>query len=504
MTMKTPLARRLGAFAVLALIGSLSILTPADAAPIADDCALVGGTDGVKYNPPQAVPDDLEEGETPEVGDWTWEEGTAATITFSNTSYEGPTWNENQDKWEVETDAADWESDVALIGVVVKQGSQASDIVTFLPGDGPYEDDSFMDEDGMFGRLSNRDVRHAISHVTFCVGGGGGVDEGPDPLTVDIAAAGSYTLTYDWDIEKSLDSWVKPFGEDATLDYSVDADRDAGTASDIVVTGTVTVTNPNDDDQSLSAPTLTTGCAFDDTLPGTVPSGDTDLDFSCELDSVPASVTVTLGLATDTHTFVSDDWDVTEVNAEQGTITDEFNGGAAVVLVDDEYSNTLAFDEVCETAANTATIYGDADDVLDTDTVDATICGPRGGNTIGYWTNNNGTKEILRAPAVLGDVPSPLTTAYVAEVIKKVSSVDAVKMLKAQMLATALAVWSPERVGLGLHDSGVVYAGECWTVGDLLLFAGADDFLDTATRSELLEVKDVFDDINNNRQDTCG
>lgn len=107
-------------------------------------------------------------------------------------------------------------------------------------------------------------------------------------LTVVKDAAGTYTNTYSWTISKSVDkSYIAQSGSSATANYAVDVTRDAGTVSDVKVTGKITVTNPN--------ATAVDGVNVSDTLSNDttcgvaggsnvlVPPGNTDFSYSCDL-----------------------------------------------------------------------------------------------------------------------------------------------------------------------------------------------------------------------------
>lgn len=66
------------------------------------------------------------------------------------------------------------------------------------------------------------------------------------PLTVSKTATPSLTRTYHWNIVKTVDHSVIDTANSAMFNYNVAVTHDAGTDSNWQVTGTVTVTNPND------------------------------------------------------------------------------------------------------------------------------------------------------------------------------------------------------------------------------------------------------------------
>jgi hypothetical protein len=100
----------------------------------------------------------------------------------------------------------------------------------------------------------------------------------------------AYTSTYGWTISKSVDkSYIAQSGSSATANYAVDVTRDAGTVSDVRVTGTITVTNPNDataDGVNVSD-TLSndTTCSVAGGSNVKVPPGNTDFSYTCDLGS---------------------------------------------------------------------------------------------------------------------------------------------------------------------------------------------------------------------------
>ena len=79
----------------------------------------------------------------------------------------------------------------------------------------------------------------ASATVTVCVG----LD-----LTVEKTAAGGFTRTYLWSIDKSVvdDSITVPAGTNASMDYRVRVSPDGYADSAQALGGTITVSNPND------------------------------------------------------------------------------------------------------------------------------------------------------------------------------------------------------------------------------------------------------------------
>jgi hypothetical protein len=124
-------------------------------------------------------------------------------------------------------------------------------------------------------------------------------DDNPPTLADDLQitkdAAGAFTTTYTWDVTKSLydpsQAEIETSSSSVDLDYVIDVEKSAGTTSDITVTGTITVTNPNVDD--VSGVTVTdilsdgTTCVVTDGTNVTVGSGETTFAYACSLTALP-------------------------------------------------------------------------------------------------------------------------------------------------------------------------------------------------------------------------
>jgi hypothetical protein len=76
-------------------------------------------------------------------------------------------------------------------------------------------------------------------------------------LTVTKTADTTYTRTFNWDINKSVDENALHLfkGDSDTVEYTVEVTKDEGTDSDFEVTGTITVTNPAPMDATLASVT---------------------------------------------------------------------------------------------------------------------------------------------------------------------------------------------------------------------------------------------------------
>jgi hypothetical protein len=110
-------------------------------------------------------------------------------------------------------------------------------------------------------------------------------------LTVSKDAAGAYTTTYGWTVTKSVDPSqlnLAP-GQQGTAKYTVTVTADQGTNSAVIVSGHVTINNPNSGTVN-SPPTVTdslsdgTSCNVDP-LPASLPPGPTTVGYTCTTDS---------------------------------------------------------------------------------------------------------------------------------------------------------------------------------------------------------------------------
>jgi hypothetical protein len=108
------------------------------------------------------------------------------------------------------------------------------------------------------------------------------------PPSVDKTAAGSYTDTFTWTINKTVDNAViKTSSTTGTFNYIAVVTPDGGTVGDAVVTGKITLTNPNAGSIVVSGVTDTlsdgTQCVLNGGTPITsLPSGDTTVSYTCD------------------------------------------------------------------------------------------------------------------------------------------------------------------------------------------------------------------------------
>jgi hypothetical protein len=196
----------------------------------------------------------------------------------------------------------------------------------------PFASASFeydREESGVAGTCTEYDNTATITEtgqsadetVELCVG---------KDLTVTKTAETSFTRTFTWDIDKSVDKTkVILEGTDpqsATFNYTVAVSHDSGTDSAWLVTGKITVTNPNDwqDIDANVSDLVNVGGGAVCTVEGeavktvSVPASDSVvLDYSCTFSSKPSYT----GLNTATAT-----WDDTLYHTPNGSTT----GTAAV------------------------------------------------------------------------------------------------------------------------------------------------------------------------------
>ncbi len=126
--------------------------------------------------------------------------------------------------------------------------------------------------------------------VTVCVG---------EDLTVSKTATPAFTRTYTWGIDKSVDQTRIDIadGGTATFNYTVSVTHDSGTDSGWQVTGTITVTNPNDwmPIQADVSDAVDNGgtCTVADDNVGVPAGGETHIDYTCTWASEPSAASGT-------------------------------------------------------------------------------------------------------------------------------------------------------------------------------------------------------------------
>ncbi len=212
------------------------------------------------------------------------------------------------------------------------------------PADGPYKSDSGFEE-------------WKVKTYPF--------------LSVTKTAATTFTRTFAWTIDKTVDpdAWALFDGDTGTSDWTVEVTRDDGTDSNWAVSGTITIENPSDEDAVITSVTDVVSGGLDATVqcgvtfPYTLPDGD---ELVCTysralpdgsdrtntatvaLEDGPAfddDAAVTFG---DPTTLVNDTVDVTDTN---GMSWDDVSDDDSFT-----YAETFACDEDEGTHDNTATI----------------------------------------------------------------------------------------------------------------------------------------------------
>jgi hypothetical protein len=315
---------------------------------------------------------------------------------------------------------------------------------------------------------------------------------GPQALQVTKDADGAYDNTYTWSISKSADKTVvKQVGGSATFNYTVGVTHDGGAISNVTVTGTITVHNPNSADVTGVDVTdvLSDGTVCDVEAAGdnaTIPAGaDVPFDYSCDLSARPEGQLDNVATATwptqdlGSKQLVGDftDFTFSDIAFAENTIdgcvsvADSFAGSLGTVCVGDAnptqftYSRTVpvpAYD--CTSYDNTATFTTDDTGSTGSASQTVSVCGPAktGALTMGFWQNNNG-QGIIKAGSSTNSVCNSGTwlrqfapfqnlsatascsqvATYVYNAVKAANASGAAMnaMLKGQMLATALDVY---------------------------------------------------------------
>ena len=239
-------------------------------------------------------------------------------------------------------------------------------------------------------------------------------------LTVAKTAHATYTRTYTWGITMSVDPASQNIaaGDSASVSYAAALTHDAGTDSDWQVTGTITVTNPNDS----GAITLT---GVEDATPGgncSITSGDphatiealgqVTLDYICHFTSDPGS-----GTNTATAT-----WDAAAASTPNGTAdgTAGFTFGAPTTTVDGSVT-------VTDTLGGTLGTVSSTDSSPTTFTDHQHFSGDQAGtctshpNTATFTTNTTGTtgSDSKSAEVCVANAAADLTVTKTAHATYK-------------------------------------------------------------------------------------
>jgi hypothetical protein len=210
----------------------------------------------------------------------------------------------------------------------------------------------------------------------------GDVEHGK-PLTVTKDANGSYSNTYSWNIAKDVDkTLVNQAPGSATFNYTVAVGHDAGTISNVKVTGTITVTNPNVD--SSNDPVAVAGVNVTDQLSdgtvcsvtggtgATLTAFKTDFAYSCDLSALPQgqldnTATVTWAdqfldngavLDSGTGNFKFSEIAFTGTSVDECvTVTDSYAGTLGSACVGDANPQAFTYARQASGATGTCTSY---------------------------------------------------------------------------------------------------------------------------------------------------
>jgi hypothetical protein len=328
------------------------------------------------------------------------------------------------------------------------------------------------------------------------------IQEGEVTPGVDLAitkdADGSNDNTFTWQIDKSVDkTLVKQIGGSATFNYTVTVSHDGGAISNVKVTGTISVFNPNVDDQNdtvaVSGVNVTdqlsdgTVCDVTNGADRTLTQFETHFAYTCDLAALPqgqldntASVEwpeqfLDNGalLSAGSANFTFSDISFTENKIDECVnVTDSYAGTLGTVCVGDANPTTFTYWRTipipqygCLSYDNTATFTTNDNGATGSDSQTVTVCGPArtGALTMGFWKGPNGNSLILNYSSPsgktslasylsgLGGGTGPFADAagktnsqlvtYVNGILNGASATDMNKMLKAQMLASALDVY---------------------------------------------------------------
>ena len=133
-----------------------------------------------------------------------------------------------------------WASDLRIEAVIVKGGSNAN-VYHYAPAD--YSDTDLHSPINL-----NNDQPYAISHIEVCYGYNLDIIVSDPPQT-------SYTRTFDWDINKSVepDNWSFFKGDKGTSNYLVSVEKTGFTDSDWSVDGVIHIENNTPFDATIES-----------------------------------------------------------------------------------------------------------------------------------------------------------------------------------------------------------------------------------------------------------
>jgi hypothetical protein len=294
---------------------------------------------------------------------------------------------------------------------------------------------------------------------------------------------------------KSVDKTiVKQIGGSATFTYSVTVSHDGGTISNVNVTGTISVFDPNVDSSNNTVPVEIDGvtdqlsdgtvCTVTNGGAQTLTQAKTTFAYSCDLSALPQGELDNTATVSWSQQFLdsgalleagSADFTFKDISFAATTIddtvnvTDSYAGTLGTVSVAEANPKAFSYQRTipvpandCLSYDNTATFTTNDSGATGSASQTVTVCGPAktGALTIGFWKTTNGQNLITtycQNPALanylkgLGGGAGPFSNApttsckdlasYVSTILSGASATDMNKMLKAQMLGTALDVW---------------------------------------------------------------
>lgn len=216
----------------------------------------------------------------------------------------------------------------------------------------------------------NETGQNSSKTVKVCVG---------KDLTVSKTANPSFTRTYSWGIKKDVDKTKIniPNGGSATFTYTVDITHNAGVDSSWVITGSITITNPNDweDIGADVSDAVNNGgaCLVEGKLHDTVSvpkSGSVKVDYKCMYFLPPTSID---GLNTATATWIQDTYHTptgsasgnasfafttpTKIVDGSVTVSDNPYGNLGSVTYEDKALITFTYDQTFNGTPGTCVHY---------------------------------------------------------------------------------------------------------------------------------------------------
>jgi hypothetical protein len=359
---------------------------------------------------------------------------------------------------------------------------------------------------------------------------------------------------YTWTLDKSVDSTL--FVAGGTANYTVVVTQTGAQDGNWMVLGNITVTNPNE----WQAVTFNLSDAINNGGVCTISGGGSNIvlgagqtvtkAYNCTYSAPPsaaafvntATAAVTAGLvptSSKSGTASGQFTTPTGIVNETVTITDTMKGMLGTVTGTNSapfatktftYSRFIAAPgSGCAIVNNTATII----ETGASDTVQVSACAIFG-HTMGFWHNKNGQKIIdngnqaalsafLHQFNAFADAPNGSTPGaigdWVSDVIDAASCAGPTcnRMLRAQMLSTALAVFFWQEIGdpvdIGTatisltkpeNVSAAFGGATSMTILNMLLFQNGVSTTNGATwygQNKTLQVlaKDAFDNINNGK-----